>query len=383
MNKLLLITSLGVMAYKALKDSELAKAIMDDIANKTNSADKNTSIFDEIKNELKNRTGYAKDENYLKLDESEMLLAVIFENMISDADPKEKQFVINAIAGSQEGELFGSIDTFVSAVRKVRNVYANLYRDNVNQESVVKRRTHPSIIKLNLDPSEAHLASVFRDLSLTPAQRLNAFYAIRRRNFKLFGDINNFCKFVYKYAKEADQKSEETLDSLCYCDRCKGEADEVNASVNTQGQNGRTNGEAKAEKVEELKRSISDLFKGLDGKSAINLGKRLNGKAFASLDEFTAAFNKELNSLKADEKVKKEKEAPLREKEVPFKNDLISVYVNEKIEIGKKIAALEEMIKAKIEIPGFDPRKEIKTLKLKSDDLKISIAKLRENLKFR
>lgn len=382
MNKLLLITSLGVMAYKALKDSELAKAIMDDIANKTNNADKNTSIFDEIKNEIKNRTGYTKDDNYLRLDESEMLLAIIFENMISDADSKEKQFVINAIAG-REGVLFGSIDTFVSAVRKVRNVYANLYRDNVNQESVVKRRTHPSVIKLNLDPSEAYLASVFRDLSLTPAQRLNAFYAIRRRNFKLFGDINNFCKFVYKYAKEADQKSEEALDNLCYCDSCKGEADEVNASVKTQGQNGRTNDEAKAEKVEELKRSISDLFKGLDGKSAINLGKRLNGKAFASLDEFTNAFNKELNSLKADEKVKKEKEAPLREKEVPFKNDPISVYVNERIEIGKKITALEEMIKAKIEIPGFDPRKEIKTLKLKSDDLKISIAKLRENLKFR
>lgn len=382
MNKLLLITSLGVMAYKALKDSELAKAIMDDIANKTNNADKNTSIFDEIKNEIKNRTGYTKDDNYLRLDESEMLLAIIFENMISDADPKEKQFVINAIAG-REGELFGSIDTFVSAVRKVRNVYANLYRDNVNQESVVKRRTHPSVIKLNLDPSEAYLASVFRDLSLTPAQRLNAFYAIRRRNFKLFGDINNCCNFVYKYAKEADQKSEEILDDLCYCDSCKREADEVNASVKTQGQNGRTNDEAKAEKVEELKRSISDLFKGLDGKSAINLGKRLNGKAFASLDEFTNAFNKELNSLKADEKAKKEKEAPLREKEVPFKNDLISVYVNERIEIGKKIAALEEMIKAKIEIPGFDSRKEIKTLKLKSDDLKISIAKLRENLKFR
>lgn len=366
MNKLLLITSLGVMAYKALKDSELAKAIMDDIANKTNNADKHTSIFDEIKNEIKNRTGYTKDDNYLRLDESEMLLAIIFENMISDADPKEKQFVINAIAG-REGELFGSIDTFVSAVSKVRNVYTNLYKDSTK--------------KLNLDPSETYLASVFRDLSLTPAQRLNAFYAIRKRKFKLFGDINNFCSFVYKYAKEADQESKEILDDLCYCDSCKGEADEVNASV--KGQNGGTNDEAKAEKVEELKRSISDLFKGLDGKSAINLGKRLNGKAFASLDEFTAAFNKELNSLKADEKAKKEKEAPLREKEVPFKNDLISVYMNKKIEIGKKITALEEMIKAKIEIPGFDPRKEIKTLKLKSDDLKISIAKLRENLKFR
>lgn len=366
MNKLLLITSLGVMAYKALKDSELAKAIMDDIANKTNNADKHTSIFDEIKNEIKNRTGYTKDDNYLKLDESEMLLAIIFENMISDADPKEKQFVINAIAG-REGVLFGSIDTFVSAVSKVRNVYTNLYKDSTK--------------KLNLDPSETYLASVFRDLHLTPAQRLNAFYAIRRRKFKLFGDINNFCNFVYKYAKEADQESKEILDDLCYCDSCKGEADEVNASV--KGQNGGTNDEAKAEKVEELKRSISDLFKGLDGKSAINLGKRLNGKAFASLDEFTNAFNKELNSLKADEKAKKEKEAPLREKEVPFKNDPISVYVNERIEIGKKITALEEMIKAKIEIPGFDPRKEIKTLKLKSDDLKISIAKLRENLKFR
>ena len=368
MNKLLLITSLGVMAYKALKDSELAKAIMDDIANKTNNADKNTSIFDEIKNEIKNRTGYTKDDNYLRLDESEMLLAIIFENMISDADSKEKQFVINAIAG-REGVLFGSIDTFVSAVSKVRNVYTNLYKDSTK--------------KLNLDPSETYLASVFRDLHLTPAQRLNAFYAIRRRKFKLFGDINNFCNFVYKYAKEADQKSEEILDNLCYCDSCKREADEVNASVKTQGQNGRTNDEAKAEKVEELKRSISDLFKGLDGKSAINLGKRLNGKAFASLDEFTTAFNKELNSLKADEKAKKEKEAPLREKEVPFKNDLISVYMNEKIETWKKIAALEEMIKAKIEIPGFDPRKEIKTLKLKADDLKISIAKLKENLKFK
>lgn len=373
MNKLLLITSLGVMAYKALKDSELAKAIMDDIANKTNSADKNTSIFDEIKNELKNRTGYTKDENYLRLDESEMLLAVIFENMISDADTKEKQFVINAIAG-REGRLFGSIDTFVSAVRKVRNVYANLYKNNTNQESAVRRdRTNPSVIKLNLDPSEAYLASVFRDLALTPAQRLNAFYAIRRRNFKLFGDINNFCKFVYKYAEEADQKSEETLDSLCYCDRCKADADEANSSTNAQGQNGGTNNEAKAEKVEELKRSISDLFKGLDGKSAVFLGKKLNGKAFASLDEFTNAFNKELNSIKEAE----------NKKEDPFRENLISIYTNEKVEIGRKIAALEEMIKAKVEIPGFDPRKEIKALKLKSDDLKISIAKLRENLKLK
>ena len=373
MNKLLLITSLGVMAYKALKDSELAKAIMDDIANKTNSADKNTSIFDEIKKELKNRTGYTKDENYLRLDESEMLLAVIFENMISDADSKEKQFVINAIAG-REGRLFGSIDTFVSAVRKVRNVYANLYKNNTNQESAVRRdRTNPSVIKLNLDPSEAYLASVFRDLVLTPAQRLNAFYAIRRRNFKLFGDLNNFCKFVYKYAKEADQKSEETLDSLCYCDRCKADADEVNSSIKAQGQNGGTNNEAKAEKVEELKRSISDLFKGLDGKSAVFLGKKLNGKAFASLDEFTNAFNKELNSIKEAE----------NKKEDPFRENLISIYTNEKVEIGRKIAALEEMIKAKVEIPGFDPRKEIKALKLKSDDLKISIAKLRENLKLK
>ena len=91
------------------------------------------------------------------------------------------------------------------------------------------------------------------------------------------------------------------------------------------------------------------------------------------MDEFTNAFNKELNSIKEAE----------NKKEDPFRENLISIYTNEKVEIGKKIAALEEMIKAKVEIPGFNPHKEIKALKLKSDDLKISIAKLRENLKLK